>query len=89
MVIMKKIINKSTAVSKSLIDDIRLLINTTRQQVAQVVNSSLVILYWKIGKRIHLEILKEKRADYGKQIVATLSRELVPLYGRGFDEKNV
>lgn len=86
---MKKIIKKSTIVSKSLVDDIRLLINTTRQQVAQVVNSALVILYWNIGKRIKTEILKEKRAGYGEEILPTLSAELVPLYGEGFSSRNI
>lgn len=86
---MKKIIKKSTAVSKSLVDDIRLLINSTRQQVAQIVNSALVILYWSIGKRIKTEILKEKRAGYGEEILPTLSAELVPLYGEGFSPRNI
>lgn len=86
---MKKIINKPTLVSKSLIDDIRLLINTTRQRVAQVVNSSLVILYWSIGKRVKSEVLKEKRGAYGEEIVVTLSQELVAEFGEGFSPQNL
>jgi len=86
---MKKIVKKSTAVSKGLVDDIRLLINTTRQQVARTVNSSLVELYWQVGRRIHKEILKEKRADYGEQIVSTLSRQLTEEFGDGFAEKGL
>ena len=86
---MKKIIKKPTVVPKSLVDDIRLLINTTRQQVAQVVNSSLVILYWSIGKRIKAEILKGGRATYGQEIVATLSKQLVIDYGQGFSVPNL
>lgn len=86
---MKKTISKPTVVSKSLVSDIRLLINTTRQQVARTVNSSLVELYWQIGRRIHKEILKEKRADYGEQIVSTLSRQLTEEFGDGFAEKGL
>lgn len=86
---MKKIIKKPTSVSRSLVDEIRLLINKTRQQVAATVNSSLVALYWHIGKRMHREILKEKRADYGERIVSTLSRQLTVEFGEGFAEKGL
>ena len=41
-------------------------------------------LYWRIGKRIQSEILKGQRADYGKEIVATLSQQLTAEFGRGY-----
>jgi hypothetical protein len=66
---------KSNA-SKALLKDLRELIATARQDVAQQVNSALVVLYWRIGQRIRQDILKEKRADYGEQIVVTLSKQL-------------
>ena len=72
--------------SPAMLTELRELILATRQQVAQVVNAALTTLYWQVGNRIHREILKEKRADYGKEIVATLSRQLVPEFGRGFEE---
>jgi predicted nuclease of restriction endonuclease-like (RecB) superfamily len=46
-------------------------------------------LFWKIGQRVNNEVLKNKRADYGKQIVVTLSRQLTEKYGRSFEEKNL
>lgn len=60
-----------------------------RQQVAQVANAALTTLYWQIGKRIRQEVLGEKRADYGKQIVASLGRQLAAEFGAGFGEKNL
>ncbi len=33
--------------------------------------------------------LREKRAEYGEQIVATLSRQLVTEFGRGFEERSL
>jgi hypothetical protein len=42
---------------------------TASQQVAQVVNAGLTILYWQIGTRIRKDILKEQRAAYGKEII--------------------
>lgn len=72
-----------------LISDIKLLIENTRQAVSQTVNSSVTLLYWQVGKRINEEILLDQRAEYGKQIVATLSHQLRADYGHGFDEKSL
>jgi len=53
------------------------------------VNSALVMLYWKVGQRIRKEILKEKRAEYGEQILPTVSAKLVEEFGPGFSERNL
>ena len=71
-------------VPKGLLGDIRKLIEETRLAVARTVNTGLTMLYWQIGKRINEEVLRDNRADYGKQILATLSQELTRDYGRGF-----
>ena len=52
-------------------------------------NVGLTLLYWRVGKRIHLEVLGSERAAYGEQIVVTMSRQLVAEYGRGYSEKNL
>ncbi len=72
-----------------LLKDLQLLINTTRQSVAVAVNSAMTLLYWRIGKRIHVEILKEKRGEYGQQIIKTIAKELTLNYGNAFSEKNL
>ena len=74
----KQITKKYTkSISDDLICDIRSLIETARHNVAATVNAGLTTLYWQIGSRIRQDILKEKRADYGKEIIATLSQELI------------
>jgi hypothetical protein len=73
----------------SLFQDLRSLIVGARQDVARQVNSALVMLYWRVGQRIRKDILKEKRADYGEQIVPTLSQQLTEEFGEGFAEKNL
>jgi predicted nuclease of restriction endonuclease-like (RecB) superfamily len=73
----------------ALLDDLRSLIRQAREGVAQTVNSTLVLVYWQVGRRIHTEILKEKRATYGEQIVPTLSAQLVPEFGHGFSSRNL
>jgi len=62
--------------SGNLISDIRRLIEIARHNVAVTVNAGLTILYLQIGSRIRQDILKKKRAEYGKEIVGTLSRQL-------------
>jgi hypothetical protein len=75
--------------SKALLKELRELIATARQDVAQQVNSALVVLYWRVGKRIQQDILKEKRAGYGEQIVYAVSAQLIKEFGAGFSEKNL
>ncbi len=75
--------------SAPLLADLRDLILAARRGVARAIDSGLVTLYWQIGRRIHQDILREKRAEYGEQIVATLSRQLVAEFGRGFDERSL
>jgi hypothetical protein len=57
--------------------------------VARQVNSALVLLYWRVGRRIRQDILKEKRAGYGEQILPTLSAELMKEFGAGFTARNL
>jgi len=79
-----KIGPSSPVASRPLLDDLRRMIEETRQGVAATVNAALTLLYWRIGRRIDEEILKGERAEYGQQILATLSQELVRDYGNGF-----
>ena len=74
---------------KSLIRDVRDMIEEARASVAATVNTGLTMLYWRIDRRINQDILKEGRAEYGEAIVSTLSRQLQVEYGRGFSAKNL
>ena len=67
---MRLLPTKSHKPSDTLFQDLRALIIEARQDVARQVNSALVLLYWRVGKRIRQDILKEKRAEYGEQIVS-------------------
>lgn len=72
-----------------LFKELSSLIEQSQRHVAIVANSSLTLLFWKVGKRIKDEILKNERAEYGKQIVAAISAQLEANFGRNFSEKNV
>lgn len=75
--------------SEKLLEDVRSLIQAARNQVAQAVNAGLVILYWSVGQRIRTDILQKKRAEYGEEIVSTLSGKLTPEFGGGFSRPNL
>jgi len=80
---------KTNQVTHNLYTEIRSLIETARGQVAQAVNSGLVLMYWQIGMLIRKNVLGEERAEYGKQIISTLSRQLIQEFGSGFSEKSL
>lgn len=73
----------------NLLTDIRAFIEQARQQTAVAVNAGLTLMYWRIGQRIHAEVLGGERAAYGEEIVATVSRQLSADYGRSFGVKNL
>ncbi len=72
-----------------LIDDLVALIEEGKNQLAYAANATMTITYWKIGKRINNVILDNQRAEYGKQIVVSVARQLTTQYGRSFEEKNL
>ncbi len=73
----------------ALLGSIKELIEQSRHQVAVTVNATITALYWNVGKKINHETLQNTRAEYGKQIVATLSRQLTMEYGKGWGEKQL
>ncbi|HBO4221881.1 TPA: PDDEXK nuclease domain-containing protein [Pseudomonas aeruginosa] len=84
----KESIASPTAPS-ALLGDIRALIEAARKRAASAVNSELSMLYWRIGQRIHTQVLEGRRADYGEEVVSTLAVQLVKEYGGSFSVKNL
>lgn len=75
--------------SLNLLNELSALIEQSKQKIAIVTNSTLTLLFWHVGKRINEEVLHNERAEYGKQIIKTISIELENKYGRNFNEKNI
>ena len=84
---------KTTTLAKraptALLGDIRALIEAAHHRAAAAVNAELTLLFWRVGQRIHTEVLAEQRAGYGEEILSTLAAKLALEYGRGFGEKNL
>lgn len=81
--------NNIAFIEIDLLNELSQLVEQTQQQVIVQNNAALTLLFWQIGFRINETILQNKRAEYGKQIVPTLSAQLETKYGRSFTEKNL
>jgi predicted nuclease of restriction endonuclease-like (RecB) superfamily len=72
------------------IAEIKQILTLARQKAYSAINSTIVEAYWLIGKRIVEEEQSGKnRADYGKEILKTLSVELTDEFGKGFSLTNL
>ena len=72
-----------------LLKDLVGIIENRKRTIYQHANSESVMMFWEVGKRVNDEILGNERAEYGKQIVVTVSRQLVTMYGGNYEEKNL
>ena len=73
--------------TSELINDLRQIIDSARSHVAATANYEVTMMNWNIGNRINRNVLNYERAEYGKQIVAQVARQLQEEYGtKGFDE---
>ena len=79
-----------TEPTQSLIQDLRQIVEQARCRVASTANAELTMMYWHIGERINREVLGNQRAEYGKQIVASVARQLQEDFGtKGFEERTI
>jgi predicted nuclease of restriction endonuclease-like (RecB) superfamily len=79
-----------TAGQEALFDRVATILEQARANVVRAVNSNMVLAYWLIGREIVQEIQGGgKRAAYGKQVLAELSRRLTENYGQGFSVTNL
>lgn len=73
----------------NLYNDLASIIKQGKNKVAIQVNSTLTLVFWQVGFKINEHILNNKRADYGKEIVSTLSTQLTKQFGKGFKKSNL
>ncbi|MDR2615583.1 MAG: PDDEXK nuclease domain-containing protein, partial [Oscillospiraceae bacterium] len=75
--------------NSALFNEISALIEQSRRIIYTQAGKATILLFWEIGQRINVEILQNKRADYGKQIVSRLATQLTEKYGRSFEARNL
>ena len=67
------------------IGEIKRIVTQARQKAYTAINSAMVEAYWQMGKRIvEQEQQGKDRADYGSQLLKSLSKELTAEFGKGF-----
>ena len=72
-----------------LYDEISALVEQSRRLIYSQAGKATIYLFWQIGQRFNDDILQNKRADYGKQIVSRLATQLTTKYGRSFEARNL
>lgn len=83
---MKKLIVQDT----TLINQLRELIESARQQALRAVDTIQVRTCWEIGRHIvEFEQQGAERASYGTRLIPNLAATLTTEFGRGFDERNL
>lgn len=76
--------------NQNIINEIRAIITSARENVARQINNELLQAYWNIGKIIvEYEQRGNVRADYGKNLLKNLSKELTSELGKGFSKSNL
>ena len=77
-------------ISKNYINEIKTILKNARQKAYTAVNSAMVEAYWEIGRRIVEEEQNGKeRAEYGKEILQNLSKELTEEFGKGYSYRTL
>lgn len=82
--------NHQLSSDNPMILEIRELLEKSRKNIAQQVNTELLTTYWNIGRIIvEYEQQSQLRAEYGKQTLKELSKELTREFGKGFSRSNL
>ena len=82
--------NHQLSSDNPMILEIRGLLEKSRKNIAQQVNTELLTTYWNIGRIIvEYEQQSQLRAEYGKQTLKELSKELTREFGKGFSVSNI
>ena len=80
---------KNSAFEK-MISDIELLVNASKNELATSINKVMTVTYWNIGKYIvEFEQDGNAKAEYGKNLLSTVSKELTLRLGKGYSRPNL
>ena len=74
---------------KPIFEEIKQLVNSSRERVYTTVNTEMLKLYWNIGKSIMNIQHGEERAIYGDAVLQKLSDKLTDEFGKGFSKRNL
>src|SRR5690625_7561073 len=73
-----------------MIEEIKDVIINSRNKIAYEVNNTMLLAYWNVGRIIvENEQNGNIKAEYGKQVLKELSKELRKILGSGFSVSNL
>lgn len=75
--------------NKEFYNDIKEILDQSRNRIYRNIQSEMVLAYWQIGKMIVERQGGNQRADYGDGLLKELSFQLTKDFGRGFDVTNL
>ena len=73
----------------NLYNEIKEILELARSKAYKSVNFAMVEAYWNIGKTIVVKQGGEMRAEYGKNLLKELSKQLTKDFGKGFTVTNL
>ena len=80
---------KQEELQNSLFNDACVIIEQARTVAYKSVDEILIKRNWLLGMRIQHEVLKDKRAEYGEQVIKKLAKDLSEKYGSGYSRNNL
>ncbi|MFV0555342.1 MAG: YhcG family protein [Mangrovibacterium sp.] len=74
---------------EQLFADVCHIVEDTRQRLATTVNAEICLMHWQIGMRIKDDVLYNQRAEYGKQVVKNLAKQMTLHFGKGWNDRKL
>ena len=76
--------------NEKFVTDVKNIIDNGRKKAYEAVEELGIITFWNVGKRIVEEELDGNyRATYGTKLIQKLADQLIPLYGRSYNKRNL
>ena len=86
----KELAKINDAAYQKLVDNITTLWGESKAKAITAVNTELLDANWQTGKYIvEFELKGKDRAEYGKQLLVNLSKDLTTRNGKGFNRSNL
>lgn len=84
------LIHHTGATFPTLVNDVRDIVKNGLRKAYRDANTTIVFTYWQVGRRIVEEEQNgEKRAEYGKRLIANLVEELSKDYPKGYSARDL
>lgn len=76
-------------VINELVEDVSAMITNAKSSLKTQINTSMILLHWTIGEYLSINVLKDKKSEYGKNVIGEVSKRLSNQYGKGFERASV